>query len=94
MAAAFGAPVAGVLLVLEEGASFWDTQMVIHTFFCGMCAKLFFFIFLQVFKYSISLSFLQHVSLLIFSSSLIQNKNNFICLGKKYRALYLRIGER
>jgi chloride channel 7 len=48
MASAFGAPISGVLLVLEEGASFWDTDLILFSFFCGLSAKFFFFIFLQV----------------------------------------------
>lgn len=49
MASAFGAPISGVLLVLEEGASFWDTDLILFSFFCGLSAKFFFFIFLQGF---------------------------------------------
>jgi chloride channel 7 len=48
MASAFGAPISGVLLVLEEGASFWDTDLILLSFFCGLSAKFFFFIFLKV----------------------------------------------
>lgn len=48
MASAFGAPISGVLLVLEEGASFWDTDLILFSFFCGLSAKFFFFIFLKV----------------------------------------------
>ncbi|CAH0385232.1 unnamed protein product [Bemisia tabaci] len=47
VAAAFGAPIGGVLMSLEEGTSFWSVLLMWRIFICGIISSFFFNFFLS-----------------------------------------------
>ena len=70
VAAAFGAPIGGVLFCLEEGTSWWNPSLTWRTFFSAMVATLLVDLFLSQVNQSVDFGYFSQPGMLSFGSFL------------------------
>jgi chloride channel 7 len=68
VAAAFGAPIGGVLFCLEEGTSWWNPSLTWRTFFSAMVATLFVDLFLSQVNQTVDFGYFSQPGMLSFGS--------------------------